>query len=51
MNADQRIYLSSILITFVVLIAVAWWWMPQKWSACQKLYDNKPAQVFCLLSR
>lgn len=50
MNADQRIYLSAILITLAAMIAVAWWWMPQKWSACQKLYDNKPAQVFCLLS-
>jgi membrane protein YdbS with pleckstrin-like domain len=35
----------------VVLIAIAAtiWWLPQKWQVCQKLYDNKPAQILCLL--
>lgn len=51
MNNEQRISLSAVMIALAVMIAVAWWWLPQKWNACQRLYDNKPAQVFCLLSR
>jgi hypothetical protein len=27
------------------------WWLPQKWQACQKLYDNRPAQIFCFGSK
>lgn len=50
MDLNQRIYQVFVLLVLAVMIAVAWWWMPQKWSACQKLYDNKPAQVFCMLN-
>ena len=51
MNTDTRIALGFALIYLVVVLPAAWWWVPLEWSACQKLYDNKPAQVICLLSR
>jgi hypothetical protein len=47
---DEFITLAAIVLTLMLMIAVGWWWFPQKWHACQKLYDNKPAQVFCLLA-
>jgi len=41
---------AFLIIAFLAaLIAFNWWWLPQKWHACQRLYDNKPAQVMCLL--
>ena len=37
----------------IVLIGLATtvWWIPQKWQACQKLYDSRPARIFCVTSR
>jgi hypothetical protein len=29
-------------------IALLTWWLPQKWAACQLLYSNRAAQLFCL---
>ena len=43
----KTILLAVALVAFVVM--GNWWWLPQKWHACQKLYDNRPAQIFCLL--
>ena len=42
--------LGAILLFLLLMIAVGWWWYPQKWQACERLYDNKPAQIFCLLN-
>jgi hypothetical protein len=39
------------VVTLILAIAGSCWWLPQKWHACQKLYDNKPAQVMCLLAK
>ena len=39
-----------ISISSILLIAVAVcyaWWLPQKWQACGKLYDNTFAQMMC----
>ena len=47
----DRAVIAIAVIVASILISIAIWWIPQKWNACQKLYDNKPAQVFCLLSR
>lgn len=42
---------SSSFISFLVLILaivlLQLWWLPQKWNACAKLYDNIPARVMC----
>jgi len=40
-----------IAVLLVAAFAISYWWFPQKWQACQKLYDNRPAQIFCLLSK
>lgn len=50
MNEDSWIRVIIILQVAVVLIMIAAtiWWLPQKWQVCQRLYDNRPAQIFCL---
>jgi hypothetical protein len=50
MNEDFWIRAIVVAQVAVVLIAIAVtiWWLPQKWQVCQKLYDNRPAQIFCL---
>ena len=50
MSNEDRTTLASIILVLVILTLVAVWWLPQKWQACQKLYDNKPAQVFCFMA-
>ena len=50
MTSDTKFVAGSIAVLLTVTIAIGWWWFPQKWRACQKLYDSKPAQVFCLLT-
>jgi hypothetical protein len=43
---------TTAVVLFLIFIAVAnCWWLPQKWQACQKLYDNQIAQVICLSSK
>lgn len=34
-----------------LVIAQLCWWLPQKWQGCQKIHENRPAQIFCLLSK
>ena len=46
---DRQLYAICALILIVQIIALAWW-LPQKWQACQRLYDNRPAQIICLSS-
>jgi hypothetical protein len=48
-SIDEYATIGAIALTLVLMIAAGWWWLPQKWHACQKLYDNKPAQILCLL--
>ena len=43
--------LRAILLLLAFSIALSAWWFPQKWQACQKMYGNRPAQVFCLLDK
>jgi hypothetical protein len=38
-------------VTLILAIAGSCWSLTQKWHACQKLYENKPAQVMCLLAK
>jgi uncharacterized membrane protein YcaP (DUF421 family) len=47
MNNDAKLTAISVVMTILFMFAVAWWWLPQKWQACQKLYDNRPAQILC----
>jgi len=49
MSLDEKLSLSAIVVTLIVMISLLIWWMPQKWQGCQKIYDNRPAQIFCLL--
>jgi MFS superfamily sulfate permease-like transporter len=47
---DDHTTLGAILLVLLLTIAVGWWWFPKKWQACERLYDNKPAQSLCLLA-
>jgi hypothetical protein len=47
---DKTTALAAVLVLVFVVIANCWW-LPQKWQACQKLYDNSLAQVICLSSK
>ena len=49
-SLDDYTTLGAILLVLLLTIATAWWWLSQKWQACERLYDNKPAQIFCLLA-
>ena len=49
MTDSNGVLAAIVVLFFVVLINV--WWLPQKWQACQKLYDNQTAQIICLLSK
>ena len=51
MTTDERITVAAAVLVLVLMTASAWWWLPQKWQACQKLYDNRPAQIICLSSK
>ena len=44
----DRHWLAAIVIALILQISIAIWWIPQKWNACQKLYDNLPARIVCL---
>jgi hypothetical protein len=48
MTDDDKFIAIATVVILLIMFAVAWWWLPQKWQACQKLYDNRPAQIFCL---
>lgn len=50
-NFDDYIVLAAILGFLVVVVGVSVWWLPQKWEACTRLYDNRPAQVLCFVSK
>jgi hypothetical protein len=47
---DRSTAIAAVLL-LALFIAASWWWLPQKWQACQKLYDNRPAQIICLGSK
>jgi len=50
-SLDEYTTLGAIALVLLVMTAAACWWLPQKWHACQKLYDNRPAQIICLGSQ
>jgi hypothetical protein len=47
-NLDEFTGIVAAVLVLLIIIVGAGWWYPQKWEACQKLYDNRPAQIFCL---
>lgn len=49
MSTEDRTTLASIILVLVILTLIGVSRLPQKWKACQKLYDNKPAQVLCFM--
>jgi hypothetical protein len=49
-SLDDYTALGAIVLVLLLMTTTAWWWFPQKWQACERLYDKKPAQVFCLLA-
>lgn len=51
MTDDGKLTAIAAVATLLIMFAVAWWWLPQKWQGCQKLYDNRPAQLFCFAAK
>jgi hypothetical protein len=51
MTNDDKLFAAFMAATLLIAFATAWWWLPQKWQACQKLYDNRPAQIFCFVAK
>jgi hypothetical protein len=51
MSDDSKLTLLSALLVLTVFVVVGFWWLPQKWQACQKLYTNRPAQIVCFMSK
>jgi hypothetical protein len=47
----ERLLLIASVLVLVLGLLVSPWWLLQKWQGCQKIYDNRPAQIMCLLSR
>jgi hypothetical protein len=45
-HLDDQLKVIAAVLVIVVVIGATIWWLPQKWTACGKLYDNKAAQVF-----
>lgn len=48
---EETILILLVLIIVVGNIMFLTWWLPQKWQACTKLYDNVPAQIICVNTR
>jgi hypothetical protein len=51
MSTETRTAVAATALALVVMTGAAWWWLPQKWQACKKLHDNRPAQIFCFISK
>lgn len=51
MTTEERIYLAAMIAALSLVLAGAIWFIPQKWHACQKLYDNRLAQIICVTSK
>jgi hypothetical protein len=49
-SLDDYTTLGAIVLVLLLTTATALWWLPQKWQGCERLYDNKPAQIYCLLA-
>ena len=49
-DTTRRNLVAAVIITLAIQISIAVWWFPQKWRACQRLYNNLPAQIICLSS-
>jgi len=47
--SDEAIIAIVFIAVWVLIIGVSVWWLPQKWQGCTKLYDSRPAQIFCFL--
>jgi hypothetical protein len=41
----------AVVLVLIFIVAVNFWWLPQKWQACQKLYNSSLAQAICLSSK
>jgi succinate dehydrogenase hydrophobic anchor subunit len=40
-----------VVLVLIFIVALSFWWLPQKWQACQKLYSNSFAQAICFSSK
>jgi len=47
MDKQSVLIISVSVIVLMSVVAQFAWWLPQKWEASTKLYDNIPAQVIC----
>lgn len=42
--------IATLLVVALLIGGTFFWWLPQKWTACGKLYDNLPARIICFNS-
>jgi Flp pilus assembly pilin Flp len=47
MDKENALIFLIFATLLIAVVAHLVWWLPQKWQACTKLYDNIPAQVIC----
>lgn len=45
---SDKTIVTMILVWSAIIVLTIVWWVPQKWAACGKLYDNRVAQVICV---
>jgi hypothetical protein len=47
---ERRLFYLVVCIALAGQIMFAAYFLPQKWKACQKLYDSRLAQIMCFTS-
>jgi uncharacterized membrane protein YhfC len=48
---DEKIKAIALLLVLTAMLIGTCWWLPQKWQGCQSIYENRPAQIVCFLSK
>lgn len=51
MTTDKRLTAVAAVLVLSLMLVVMLWWLPQKWQGCQKVYESRPAQIICFLSK
>jgi len=47
-NNSPKLPVWEMIALMVATVIIGVWWIPQKWQACGRLYDNILAQSVCL---
>lgn len=47
-TSSDLVTVLSLVLAAIFFVLYLYWWIPQRWEACKKLYDNLPAQLICV---